>query len=145
MNRQRSDGQRPELDQRPEFFYGSLIALVLQGEGVFTHQFDHLPSVAKLIYLACLALITAAAVIDSVAVFRRRRNLEKAPNFPWSIHPRQHISSAFLAAAFSGDVFIAAWNIMDSRTSAFMIVAAFWVFAGGIIFFVWSRMRNHRT
>jgi hypothetical protein len=145
VKRQRSDDHRPELDHSPGFFYGSLIMLIVQGEGVFTHQFDHLPSLAKLIYLACLALMGAAVVIDFVAVFLRRRNLEEAHNLAWSIHPRRQLSSAFLAVAFSGDGFIGAWNVTDSRTSAFMIVAAFWVLAGGFVVVVRSRMRNHRT
>jgi hypothetical protein len=60
MNRAR---QR-QLDQRPEFLYGSIIRFVLQSEGIFTSEFAKLPKISRTTYVACCGLIGLAVIID---------------------------------------------------------------------------------
>ncbi len=138
----RSPKSEAELDQRPEFLYGSIILSVLQIEGTSTPQFASLPSVARIIYFAALGSIVLATLIDIVSVFAARHDGATARRYLWCITPRHHISSVFVAFTFSADLLVVCWAVFDSAVSAIFVLAAFWLVVIGVISLLLSVARK---
>ncbi|CAA9267425.1 MAG: hypothetical protein AVDCRST_MAG42-3063 [uncultured Chthoniobacterales bacterium] len=124
------------------FFYGSLLLLVLQVQGIFTTGYDQLPLLLKRIYVGALVFVAAATVLDLTATFLRNAQSARARYLAWDLRPSPHGSSALLVIAMSADVFVAATVILHSATSAFLLVAATWVLLAGIITMVIGRLRR---
>ena len=142
MSQQGPDEPQRAAGERPVFFYGSLLLLVLQVQGMFTAEYDELPLLLKCIYLGALGLVALATVVDLTATFLRNAHFVRARYFAWGLRPSPHGSSALLIAAMSGDIFIATAVVLQSATSAFMLVAAIWILLAGIIIIVIGRLRR---